>query len=65
MKTRVRIIAVHPTTVIVQADDRQFELPLSSFPANPTIGQDWTISLEHETSEAEQIEQLNRYLARD
>lgn len=61
----IKIVAVHPSTVIVQQDNRQVELPLSAFLTPPKPGQHWILSLEHQPSEAEQLDQLNRYLAHD
>ncbi len=61
----VEVVAVHPTTVVIRVADRQLELPLAAFPQAPKTGQRWTISLEHQPSEAERRDQLNNYLVRD
>lgn len=62
---KVEVVAVHPTTVIVLAEGRQFELPLDAFPTPPIPHQVWTLSLEHEASDEERLERLNQYLRRD
>ena len=61
----IKIVTVHPATVVGRVDKRQFELPISAFPTPPEPGQHWTITLEHQPSEADQLKQLNRYLAHD
>lgn len=61
----VTIIAVHPTVTIVRTDSGQTEIPSAWFPVTPKIGQAWTIDVTHTATEAEKLDQLNAYLARD
>lgn len=61
----VEVVAVHPTTIVVKAEDRQFEIPASAFAQAPKPHQHWTLTLDHQPTEAERLDQLNRYLRRD
>ncbi len=61
----VTIVAAHPTVTVVRTPDGQAELPTNWFPTAPTIGQQWNISLDHQVTDDEKIDQLNSYLARD
>jgi len=61
----VTIVAVHPTVTIVRTPGGQTELPTEWFSTTPKVGQEWTVELQHRANEAEKLDQLNAYLARD
>ncbi len=58
----VTVIAAHPSVVILKGDQGQFELPRDAFPTEPSVGQVWTINLEHEPTEEEKLDDLNSLL---
>ena len=63
--TIVTIVAVHPTVTIVQTSKGQTEVPTDWFPATPKIGQTWMLTLDHQDTDQEKLDQLNDYLAKD
>lgn len=63
--TTVTIVAVHPAVTIVRTPDGQTEVPTAWFADLPKVGQEWTIELHHTATEAEKLDKLNAYLARD
>ncbi len=58
----ITILAVHPSVVVVKGDEGQFELPRAAFPTEPHVGQLWTITLDHEPTEEEKLNDLNALL---
>lgn len=59
----VTIITVHPSVTVVQAGDRNFELPTDSFPVPPQSGQVWELTLQHRPTNVEQLADLNDLLS--
>lgn len=63
--TTITIVAVHPTVTIIRAPSGQIEVPTDWFPEIPKIDQEWTLNLQHTTTDSEKLSKLNDYLARD
>lgn len=61
---KIDVVAVHPSVTVVEADGQQTNMPTAWFPMRPSAGQHWDLTLERVLNEADQIDQLNRFLAK-
>lgn len=63
--TKITIVAVHPTVTIIRTPSGQTEVPTEWFPETPKVDQEWSLNVQHTTTDTEKLSKLNDYLARD